>query len=122
MQGPGPDVILGAEPGQAGVFEHDSACDPAQRYGLSVRSMTRGEVVAFDHRYQVPGWIGDQRRMDVVVAEEVPDLADGGTERMPHRGREHRLRRSVCHLVHGLRLESGMPLWPSPVVGMRQRS
>ncbi len=38
--------------------------------------------------------------MDVIVAEEVPYLTDGGGQRMSCRNREHRLGNGTQDLIH----------------------
>ena len=50
--------------------------------------------------------------MDMIVAEEVPYLADGGGQRMPYGSREHRLGIGAHDLIHRPRIRTAVPHGP----------
>jgi hypothetical protein len=53
----------------------------ASAIGSSIKSLAPGDVITFHGSFQLPGWADDQRGMDMIVAEEVPYLKDGASER-----------------------------------------
>jgi hypothetical protein len=71
--------------GQAGPGRHCAARESSQRRSGSIKSPAPGDVITFHDSLQVPGRADDQRGMDMIVAEEVPYLTDGGRQRMPAR-------------------------------------
>ena len=89
---------------QAGVFGHGAARESSQRRRGGVGCLAGADVAPFHHRRQVAGRSDDQRRMDMIVIEKLTDLADGGAQWMPHRGREHRIGQGAHGLIHGPRL------------------
>jgi hypothetical protein len=64
--------------GNAGPCWHCAARESSQRRRGSIDSLAAGDVIAFHDSLQVPGQAYDQRGMDMIVAEEVPYLTDGG--------------------------------------------
>jgi AcrR family transcriptional regulator len=86
--------------GQAGPARHSAPFEPPQRRGGRVKSPAPGEVATLHDRLQVPALADDQRGMDMIVAEEVAYLSDGGRRRMPHRNREHRLSNGAHDPIH----------------------
>jgi hypothetical protein len=86
--------------GQAGPGRHGAARESSQRRRGSIKSLAPGDVVTFHDSFQVPGRADDQRGMDMIIAEEVPYLTDGGRQRMPYRGPEHRLGHGAQDPIH----------------------
>ena len=76
---------------QAGPGRHCAACESSQRRDGSIRILAPADVVTFHDSLQVTGRADDQRGMDMIVAEEVAYLTDGGGHAMPCGCREHRL-------------------------------
>jgi hypothetical protein len=64
--------------GKAGPWWHGTAREPSQRRGCSIKSPAPGDVITLYDSREVPRRADDQRGMNVVVAEEVPYLTDGG--------------------------------------------
>jgi hypothetical protein len=86
--------------GQAGPCRHCPAFELSQWRSGSIKSLASGEVVTFDDSRKVPGRTDNQRGMDMIVAEEVPYLTDGGRQRMSGGSHEHRLGSSARDLIH----------------------
>ena len=105
-----------AHVGQAGLGRHGAACESPQRRGGSIKSLAIGDVITFHDCLQVPGRADDERGVDMIVAEEVPYLADGGGQRMSHRSREHRLGNGAQDLIHRSRIRTAAAVScpPSP--------
>jgi len=91
---------------QAGPGRHGTARELSQGRGGSIKSRAAGDVVTFHDGLQVSGRADDQRRMDMVIAEEVPYLTDGGGQRMSDRSRDHRLGRGTRDLIHRSRIST----------------
>jgi hypothetical protein len=96
--------------GNAGPCWHRAACESSQRRGGSIESLAPGDVIAFHDGLQVPRRADDQRGMNMIVAEEVPYLTDGGRQRMSDGSREHHLGGGAQHPTGQIRQER-VP-WP----------
>jgi hypothetical protein len=63
--------------------------------------------------------------MDMIVAEEVPYLTDGGVQRMSYGSPEHHLGNSAQDLIHWSRIRTGVLSWspaiPAILVAARSR-
>ena len=94
---------------QAGAGRHRAARESSQRRSGRIRSLALAHVGTFHDRLQVTGRADDQRGMDVVVAEEVAYLTDGGRQRMSYRSREHRLGGGAHDLIHRSRIRTADP-------------
>jgi hypothetical protein len=92
---------------QAGVFEHGTARESSQRRCGGIGALVVAEVAPLHHGRQVSGRSDDQRGMDMIVIEKLTDLADGGVQWVPHRGREHRIGQGAHGLIHSPRLGNG---------------
>jgi hypothetical protein len=104
--------------GQAGAGWHRTACEPSQRRHGSIRSRATSDVLTFHDSLQVPGRADDQRGMDMIVAEEVPNLINGGGRRMPCGSREHHIGSGACDLIHRSRIRiAGRTALARPGVG-----
>ena len=103
---------LPAHFGQAGLGRHCAACEPSQRRSGSIKGPAPGDVVTFYDSFQISGRADDERGMDMIVAEEVPYLADGGGQRMPCGSREHRLGGGAHDLIHRPRIRTVVPHGP----------
>jgi hypothetical protein len=90
--------------GQAGAWRHRTAREPAQRRGGSIRGLAVGDVITLHDGFQETGRADDQRGMDMIVAEEIPYLTDGGGCRMPDGSREHHLASRAHDLIHRSRI------------------
>jgi hypothetical protein len=86
---------------EAGVLGHGAARESSQRRRGGLGDLALGDVAPLHHGSQVSRRPDDQRGMDMIVIEKVPDLADSGAQRMPHRGREHCLGQGAHGLIHG---------------------
>jgi hypothetical protein len=95
---------------QAGVFEHGAARESSQRRCGGIGDLIVADVAPLHHGSQVSGRSDDQRGMDMIVIEKLTDLADGGAQWMPYRGREHRISEGAHGVIHGPRLGNGMLL------------
>jgi hypothetical protein len=97
--------------GQASPRRHGAACKPSQRRSGNIKGLAPGDVVAFHDSLQVPGRADDESGMDMIVAEEVPYLTDGGGQRMPCGDREHHLGSGAQDLIHRTRIRTTIRTW-----------
>jgi hypothetical protein len=91
---------------QAGPGRHRAARESSERRGGSISSLAPADVVAFHDSLQVTGRADDQRGVDMIVAEEVAYLTDGGRQAMLCGGREHRLGGGARDLIHRSRIRT----------------
>ena len=102
--------------GKAGPRRHCAARESSQRRSGGIKSLAPGDVITFHDRLQVPGRANDQRGVDMIVAEKVPYLTDGGGQRMSCGSREHQLGCGAQDLIHRSRIRTrvgiGHPLSP----------
>ena len=96
---------------QAGPGRHGAARESSQRRSGSIRSLAPADVVTVHDRLQVTGRADDQRGMDMIVAEEVAYLTDGGGQRMSCGSREHRLGGGAHDLIHRSRIRTAVRTW-----------
>jgi hypothetical protein len=105
-----------AQFGKAGPRRHCAARESSQRRSGGIKSLAPGDVITFHDRLQVPGRANDQRGVDMIVAEKVPYLTDGGGQRMCCGSREHQLGCGAQDLIHRSRIRTcvrtGHPLSP----------
>ncbi len=97
-----------ADFGKAGPGRHCAACESSQRRSGTIESLALGDVITFHDRLQVPGRADDERGMDMIVAEEVPYLTDGGGQRMSCGSREHHLGSGAQDLIHRSRIRTAV--------------
>ena len=97
--------------GQAGPWPYYAACESPQRRSGSIKVMAPGDVITFHDSFQVPGRADDQRGMNMIVAEEVPYLTDGGRQRMSYGNRQHHLGSDAQHPVHRSRIRTAVRIW-----------
>jgi hypothetical protein len=64
--------------------------------------------MTFHDSLQVTIRADDQCGMDMIVAEEVPDLTDSGGQRMSCGSREHHLGNGARNLIHGSRIKTSV--------------
>ena len=93
-----------ADFGKAGPGRHCAACESSQRRSGTIKSLALGDVITFHDRLQVPVRADDERGMDMIVAEEVPYLTDGGGQRMSCGSREHHPGSGAQDLIHRSRI------------------
>ena len=99
--------------GKAGPGRHGAACESSQRRSDSIKSLAIGDVGTFHDCLQVPGRADDERGVDMIVAEEVPYLTDGGGQRMYCGNREHHLGNGAQGLIHRSRIRTAVCAWSS---------
>ena len=101
--------------GQAGPGRHCAARESSQRRSGNIKSPAPGDVATLHDSLQVPGRADDERGMDMIVAEEVPYLTDGGGHRVSCGNREHHLGSGAQHLIHRSRIRTAVGTWSSAV-------
>ena len=85
---------------QTGPGRHGTTSEPSQRYGGGFGSLVPRKIIALHHGGQPAGRADDQRGVDMIITEEITDLADGGAQRMPERRGEHGLGNGARHFIH----------------------
>jgi hypothetical protein len=103
---------------KVGSRRHRAACESPQRRSGSIKSLAPGDVVTFHDSLQASGRADDQRGMDMIVAEEVPYLTDGGRRRMSCGSREHHLGSGAQDLIHRSRIRTAYRTRSPTVAGL----